>query len=137
MAVAHQQDCIPQVNVLLDHPQYRKAFQKTPYDSAQTTGSVHTEATPSPSVPEKPAAPVLEWKYVYVTAKDGTTKRDLYSMRTTCRRYACCKVSFRGVTTYELWRNNRDFYGQIARGLESFEKAKTLAEQDVKVRLRP
>jgi len=54
-------------------------------------------------------------------------------VRTTCGRYSCSKVTLNGKQTYEVWRLVPDhWFKQIAVGLDSFETAKRMADEDFK-----
>lgn len=68
--------------------------------------------------------PDLEWN----KPEKGAT-----GVRTVCGRYSCSKVTLNGKPTYELWRLVPDhWFKQIAIGLDSFETAKGLANEDSK-----
>jgi len=54
-------------------------------------------------------------------------------VRTTCGRYSCSKVTLNGKQSYEVWRLVPDhWFKQIAIGLDSFEAAKRIADEDFK-----
>jgi len=93
---------------------------------AQRTGGPAPKITPAvvESSPTPRLQPGLEWN----KPEKGAT-----GVRTTCGRYSCSKVTLNGKQTYELWRLVPDhWFKQIAIGLDSFETAKRMADEDFK-----
>jgi hypothetical protein len=91
-------------------------YARIPGDQV-TVGVASTENTPQ-----------LTWE----KPTEGAT-----GLMTTCKRYSCAKVTIFNRTTYELWVLVPGvWYRQLAVGLESFSKAKELAEKHVAGKLQ-
>jgi hypothetical protein len=71
--------------------------------------------------PKEKSEVKLEWERIALDAK-----------KTKCGCYSCCKVTVNGKTTYELWKHvpGEKMFTLIGPGLESFDKACDLAQQD-------
>lgn len=67
-------------------------------------------------------AKLLTWEYPTAVAT---------AVMTTCKRYSCSKVTVGGARSYELWTlaPGGPWFRQLATRLESFEKAKEIAEE--------
>jgi hypothetical protein len=79
-------------------------------------------------VVENPSAPGLQSGLEWNKPEKGAT-----GVRTVCGRYSCSKVTLNGKQTYEVWRLVPDhWFRQIAIGLDSFETAKRMADEDLK-----
>jgi len=85
---------------------------------AQRCGPTPLQAVQSPK--EKST---LKWERVVIGAD---------SVKTTCGRYACSKVTTTGKTSYELWKANASGspFVRLHQGLDNFLQAQKLAEQD-------
>lgn len=93
---------------------------------AQRTGGPAPKITPA--VVESSPAPRLQSGLEWNKPEKGAT-----GVRTICGRYSCSKVTLNGKQTYELWRLVPDhWFKQIAIGLDSFETAKRMADEDFK-----
>jgi len=92
---------------------------------AQRTGKPAPEPK-AEAVVENASSPGLQSSLKWCKPERGAT-----GVRTTCGRYSCSKVTVSGKTTYEVWRLVPDhWFKQIAVGLDSFETAKRLANED-------
>lgn len=94
---------------------------------AQRTGT----SVPQPkaqAVVENPPAPGVQSGLEWCKPEKGAT-----GVRTVCGRYSCSKVTINGKATYEVWRLVPDvWFRHIAVGLDSFESAKRVADEDLK-----
>ena len=65
--------------------------------------------------------------------------RGATGVRTACGRYSCSKVTVNGKTTYEAWKLIPDasWFKPLAVGLDSFETAKRVVDEDFKRSLVP
>jgi hypothetical protein len=97
-----------------------KARQEAPARETQETGAKTSLEPAKTDIP--PVARCLEWDKP-VRNKDGTGH-----VKTTNGRYCVCKVQLNGRMTYELWSLLPTWQFQMEVGLESFEKAKEMAE---------
>lgn len=63
-------------------------------------------------------------------------ERGATGVRTTCGRYSCGKITTDGKVTYELWKLSPGgaWFTCLRNGLDTFEAAKTLAEQHVRTK---
>lgn len=94
---------------------------------AQRTG-VPVPQPKTETVVENPAPARLQSGLEWCKPERGAT-----GVRTTCGRYSCSKVTLNGKQTYEVWRLVSDiWFKQIAIGLDSFETAKRIADEDCK-----
>ena len=79
-------------------------------------------------VVENPPPPSLQSGLAWNKPEKGAT-----GVRTVCGRYSCSKVTLNGKQSYELWRLVPDhWFRQIAIGLDSFDTAKRMADEDFK-----
>lgn len=77
---------------------------------------------------ENPPAPRVQSGLQWNKPEKGAT-----GVRTVCGRYSCSKVTVNGKQTYEVWRLVPDhWFKQIALGLDSFDIAKHIADEDFK-----
>jgi len=94
---------------------------------AQRTG-IPVPQQKAATVVENPSAPRLQSGLEWNKPEKGAT-----GVRTVCGRYSCSKVTLNGKQTYEVWRLVPDlWFRQIAIGLDSFETAKRMADEDLK-----
>lgn len=85
----------------------------------------HAQVPERPKEPEKPKV-AIELKWQKPTSPNQT------GVYTTCKRYTCAKVTVGGKAMYEVYRlaPKSEWYACIAAGLESFERAKAVAQRD-------
>lgn len=94
---------------------------------AQRTG-IPVSQPKAEAVVENPSSSRLQSGLEWNQPEKGAT-----GVRTVCGRYSCSKVTLNGKQTYEVWRLVPDhWFKQIAIGLDSFETAKRIADEDLK-----
>jgi hypothetical protein len=84
--------------------------------NAETETGLPPVASDVPSTPK----PRLVWM-----------KPEGMSVKTECKRYSCSKVILNGKPTYEVWAMvpSGNWFNCLERGLESFERAKVIAQE--------
>jgi hypothetical protein len=110
---------ITPIDVLADNPRYRTRYGagNVPVER-KINGSVRTEATPSPLVPEKPAAPAFTWERI-----------SSYAIRSSDGRYTIDKASVRSKYRYTAWRVAREWRSALG-SFDTPEEAKAIVEKD-------
>jgi hypothetical protein len=94
---------------------------------AQRTG-IPVPPPKAQTVVENPSPPCVQSGLEWCKPEKGAT-----GVRTVCGRYSCSKVTVSGKQTYEVWRLvPNHWFKQIAIGLDSFETAKRVADEDFK-----